>query len=166
MDWTKQLEEMNTAWVQTQQKMWNNWAESAQNMNQKQMNAAWRSMIDAWQMSMNQLLDTQVDGMRLWVDNVEALPNMPQGASQGAHEWMLMYHDMTQQWTDTQKQLWNNWFALVKEFKPEQMGEQFRAPSSAGEPMLKFWRDAVQTMNSAQTEWTKTWGTMNADANK
>jgi hypothetical protein len=162
MDWTKQLEEMSKAWTQTQQKMWTNWAETAQTMSQNQAKAAWGAMIDAWQMSMNQLLDAQADGVRQWADNADALPNTPQGA----HEWMLMCNDMTQHWTDTQKQLWNNWFDLVKEFNPAQFGDQMGVPPASGEPMLKFWQDAAQTMNNAQQEWTKTWSAMATGAKK
>ncbi|MEZ4710771.1 MAG: hypothetical protein R3A44_26470 [Caldilineaceae bacterium] len=162
MEWTNPFEEMSKSWAQTQQKMWNNWAETAQTMGQKQTGAAWRSMIDAWQMSMNQLLDAQTEGVRLWADTAEALPNTPQGA----HEWMLMCSDMTQHWTDTQKQLWNNWFALIKELNPEKFGASMDAPSVSGDPMLKFWQDAAQTMNSAQQEWNKAWNAMAAGAQR
>lgn len=162
MEWTKQFEEMSKAWAQTQQKMWSNWAETAQTMSQKQAGVAWSSMIDAWQMSMNQLLDAQAEGVRLWMDNADSLPNTPQGA----HEWMLMCNDMTQHWTDTQKQLWNNWFDLVKEFSPEKFSEQMGIPATPNDPMLKFWQDAAQTVNNAQQEWAKTWSAVAAGAKK
>ena len=162
MEWTKQFEEMSQTWAQTQQKMWNNWAEAAQSMGQKQAGTAWRSMIDAWQMSMNQLLDAQTEGMRLWADNADSLPNTPQGAQ----EWMQMCSNMTQHWTDTQKQLWNSWFELVKEFNPEKMSAPMGTPPTGGEQMLKFWQDAAQTMNSAQQEWSKAWSNMGAGAKR
>ncbi|MEZ4660150.1 MAG: hypothetical protein R2911_21540 [Caldilineaceae bacterium] len=115
MEWTKQFEEMSKTWAQTQQKMWSNWAETAQSMGQKQAGAAWRddrrlADVDESTAGCPDRRHAAVGGQ------CRCVAQYPQ-----AHAWMLMCSDMTQHWTDTQKQLWNNWFELVKEFNPEKL---------------------------------------------
>lgn len=152
MEWTKQFEEMSKTWTETQQQMWTNWAEAAKNLSQSQTNLSWETMLHTWQATMTQMLDAQVEGVRLWTNGMSRMPNAPQGTT----EWAQTFQEMTERWTETQKQLWKNWFQLAEEFDPAKLtGNQAMIDN---EQVTKFWQETAQTVSNAQTEWMKLWG--------
>lgn len=152
MEWTKQFEDMSKTWTETQQKMWYNWAEAAKNLSKSQTRLSWEALLDTWQTTTQQMLDAQTEGVRVWTNGVSHMPNAPQGTT----EWAQMFQDMTERWTDTQKQLWANWFNLAKEFDPTK-GVNSEGVMD-GEQVVKFWQETAQTVSSAQNEWMKFWG--------
>lgn len=152
MEWTKQVEEMSKTWTDTQQKMWENWAEMAKSASTSQAQLSWETMLDTWQNALQQTLDAQSEGVRMWTNGITALPNVPQGTN----EWSHTFQEMTSRWNDTQKQLWFNWFEMAKSFDPSKVatGEA----NFDNKQMMEFWQESAQTINKAQTDWMKMWG--------
>lgn len=152
MEWTKQFEEMSKTWTETQQKMWENWAEMAKGASASQAQLSWETMLDTWQNAVQQTLDAQNEGVRMWTNGISSLPNTPQGTN----EWASTFQDMTNRWNATQKQLWQNWFSMAHSFDPSKIAAGETSFDSA--QMMDFWKETSQTMSKAQTDWMKMWG--------
>lgn len=152
MEWTKQFEEMSKTWTDTQKKMWENWAEMAKSASTSQAQLSWETMLETWENAVQQTLDAQSEGVRMWTNGISALPNVPQGTN----EWSHTFQEMTGRWNATQKELWANWFEMAKSFDPSKVatGEA----NFDSQQMVEFWQEATQTMNKAQADWMKMWG--------
>ena len=70
MDWTQQMEQMTRQWMDAQKAFWNGWAENARRSNAGPTALMWRQLLAAWQTSVHQMLDAQVEGIRLWTEGV------------------------------------------------------------------------------------------------
>ena len=152
MEWTKQFEEMSKTWTDTQQKMWENWAEMAKSASTSQAQLSWETMLDTWQNAVQQTLDAQKEGVRMWTSGITSLPNVPQGTS----EWSDTFQEMTSRWNATQKQLWSNWFEMAKSFDPSKVAAGETAFDN--KQMVEFWKESTQTISKAQADWMKMWG--------
>jgi hypothetical protein len=66
MDWMQQMEQMTNQWMEAQKTFWSSWANGAQRNNAAQAKALWQQMLEVWQASVQQMLDAQLEGVRLW----------------------------------------------------------------------------------------------------
>lgn len=146
IEWTQQITELTQQWSEAQKKLWSNWPSVLDPASTANFDTQWGQVVDAWQQSVHQLLDTQAENLRLWAAGVAATDS-PENMIQ----WAEQLQQMTQQWISGQKQLWDNWFHLIKHVTPNQ------APNLNAQPMLKAWQETAKQMFHAQQEWLKIW---------
>lgn len=146
MNWQKQTEEMFKTWTETQKKMWENWTESLKNLGTGAgpTPESWTKMVDTWQGMVKSALDSQGKWAQMWVDNMTKIEGMPDNVV----KWAEQSKEMTTRWNETQAQLWDNWFDMLKKVEPSALGVD-------GQKMFKTWQDTTQEMMKAQTEWVK-----------
>lgn len=151
MDWTQQFEDLTKQWTDAQKKLWKQWADAAPTSNSTQFELLWRQMLTGWQNSVEQMLDAQAEGVRVWVDSLRA-NQAPADMVRGAEQ----FHSMTKQWIAGQKQLWSNWFQMAEKLAPNQAFGATGMNMNA-QPMFKLWQETAQNMVNAQQEWLKSW---------
>jgi hypothetical protein len=105
--------------------------------------------VDTWNQTIQELLDAQGQGARLWTENI----TKAKGAEQAA-EWSKQGQDLIARLTETQKQLWANWFELVKKLDPSNVTSWTRD----GQKFMQTWQETIQKAFNAQTEWLRTTG--------
>jgi hypothetical protein len=149
MEWTKQSEEMLKTWTEGQKKMWDDCMKVMQGFGQSPSTQAWEKTVDTWNQTIQKLLDAQVEGARLWAEKI----TKAKGAEQGA-EWAKQGQDLIARVTETQKQLWANWFELVKKLDPSNVTNWTRD----GQKFMQTWQETIQKAFNAQTEWLRTTG--------
>jgi hypothetical protein len=160
MDWAKQSEEMMKSWTETQQKMWGSWFDTMQKSGpQNQMVEMWQKTVEMWQKTVEGGLKAQSDWTRTWVESL----NGQEGVSDGIVEWAKQAQEMNKQWTDTQQQLWQGWFELVKKVDPASMGNGWE---EEGQKLFNSWQASAQKMIDAQKEWLNTWTAPQAKSKK
>ena len=151
MDWAKQSEEMMKAWTETQKKMWDNWMEAMQQTTgQNQTAEMWKETVDTWEQAVNNTLDAQAEWIRIWADSLDTKSNMPKEAT----EWAKQAQDMVKNWGDTQRQMWQSWFDLVKNADPPDMAQAW---GNQGQKAFAAWQESAQKMMDAQKKWAGMW---------
>ena len=60
---------------------------------------------------------------------------------------------MTEQWVQSQEQLWQSWFNFAK-----QADVQMPELQQESEKAFQMWQESMQQVMDAQQKWAKTWG--------
>lgn len=149
INWTQQMDEMTKQWGMAQKLLWASWAEAVKQNNQAQAQALWQQILDAWQGSVQQMLEMQGEGMRLWVESLKRseLPDPMQ-------QWAEQLYQLNKQWTGNQQQLWEQWFQFVTKLDPTTMNVN---PNANAQPMFKLWQEMTQQAVAAQQQWLQHW---------
>lgn len=150
MEWTKQSEEMFKTWTDAQTKMWNEWLKAMQGFGKSPSSQVWDKSIEAWEESINKILDAQADWTQRWAESFA----VGQGTPKEMAEWAKHGQDMWRRWTDTQKQLWTGWFQVVKKLDPSAAGVNWGAE---GQKFMRGWQEAVEKALNSQAEWLRFW---------
>jgi hypothetical protein len=153
MEWTKQSENLFKTWTDTQTKMWNDWIKLMQGVGKSQSSQIWEKTVEAWDESIKKTLDAQVEWTQRWAESCK-------GAPKEMADWAKQGQDMIQGWTETQKQLWGNWFHIVKKLDPAASGMNWGGGD--GQKFLQGWQDAVQKGLDTQAEWVRLWSAKQA----
>jgi hypothetical protein len=145
------VEEMTKTWMDMQQKAWSTWSGAAKSFTEPQTAPKWQEMMETWQTSVHKALETQTEGLRIWTEAVASVSGLPEGLAESAQQ----FQKMSKQWADVQKQLWDSWFQMTKNFDPGQMMEAMGADTQS---MVKLWQEMFKNAADAQSEWMKSWG--------
>lgn len=148
MDWLKQSEEMIKVWSDTQQKMMSGWLDSMKDFTQPQASGVWEKTLDAWQNAVDSMLESQAQWARMWAGSVTAT----KGVSKEMVEGAAQLKEMTERWTEFQRELWHNWFEMVRKLDWEKLAEGAEAP-----PAFQAWQDTLRKATDTQLEWMRTW---------
>ena len=148
MEWAKQSEEMLKSWTETQKKMWDEWTKAMQSFGKSPSTEAWEKTVETWNQTIQKVLDGQVEGARLWAENVTTTKGTPQEMT----EWAKQGQDIITRWTETQKQLWGHWFEVVKKLDASNILNWPRD----GQKFLQGWQETIQKAQDAQAEWLRT----------
>lgn len=156
MDWTKQTEDMVKSWTEGQTKMWNDWLKAIQGFGMQGFgkgpsSQVWEKTIEAWDESIKKTLDAQVEWTQHWAESFTTVKGAPKEMTEGAKQGQ----EMITRWTNTQKQLWASWFAIVKKLDPSS------APGvdwgREGQKLVQGWQEAIQKAMDAQAESVRLW---------
>jgi hypothetical protein len=147
MEWTKQSEDMLKNWTDTQKKMWDEWTKAMQGFGKSPSTDAWEKTVETWNQTIQKVLDGQVEGARLWAENVTTTKGTPQEMT----EWAKQGQDIITRWTETQKQLWGHWFEVVKKLDASNILNWPRD----GQKFLQSWQETIQKAQDAQAEWLR-----------
>lgn len=154
MDWLQQTQDMMKVWMDTQQKMWGSWTTTAKELGEKPSAGAWDKTVQAWQNSFKNLIETQALWARMWARSISSSNDSEQTAA-----FVKGVEDMTNAWVQTQEMLWNNWFDMVRQLNPANMGDNMQDQTGKA---IASWQEQMQKIMDAQNEWTKQWSTMMA----
>lgn len=163
MDWKSQTEEMVCTWTDMQKKMWNSWLEAVKGFGSTQATDLWKqdykTNLEAWEGSVSQALDSQMEWIRQWADKV----NTETGTPEVVTTWANQVQEMMKGWTEAQSQLWSAWFESVKNLDPSQISNSWE---SEGQQVLVAWQEAAQRAQEALQEWSKASVTLMKDKAK
>ena len=148
MEWAKQSEDMLKSWTETQKKMWDEWTKAMQGFGKSPSTDAWEKTVETWNQTIQRVLDGQVEGARLWAENITTTKGTPQEMT----EWAKQGEDIITRWTETQKQLWGHWFEIVKKLDASNIMNWTRD----GQKFVQNWQETVQKAQDAQTDWLRT----------
>jgi hypothetical protein len=109
----------------------------------------WEKTVDTGNQTIQKLLDAQVEGARLWAQNITKAKG-----TEEAGEWGKQGQDLIVRLTETQKQLWANWFELVKKLDPSNVMNW----TGEGQKFVQTWQETLQKAFNAQAEWLRTTG--------
>jgi hypothetical protein len=143
-------ENLINTWAQAQQKLLTNWLDTVKRYSGAQGPDLWKSTVDAWQTSVQQTLDAQEEWMRQWTKTLVNTQGTPGELQALAREG----RDQLQRWIDTERELWQSWFKIVKDinFKVDTgMGAQ-----PAGN-LLQLWQETTQKMIETQAGLARQW---------
>jgi hypothetical protein len=150
MDWSKQSEEMINAWSEAQKKMWDAYLKSVEDFGKTPDQKLWEQTIDLGEQAIDNTLKAQTEWVKMWREQLKTLEDVPAQIMESTKQ----FQDMAGQWEKTQKQLWGNWFEMLKQF-------DFSKVSGAwtSEPANPFqaWQESTQKVMEAQTEWMTAW---------
>lgn len=148
MDWLEQTQAMIKLWSDTQQKLWTNWTDSMKGFVQPQESSTWEKTLGTWQATVDNMLETQAQWIRLWASSLTATEGVPKEMIEGA----IQLKDMTEQWTQFQQKLWSDWFAMIRSLDWSSLAKDKAAPSS-----FQVWQNSLKKAMDAQMEWVNTW---------
>jgi hypothetical protein len=117
MEWAKQSEEMLKTWTDAQKKVWDDCMKALQGFGKSPSTQVWEKTVDTWNQTIQKSLDAQVEGARHWVKNFTTAKGTPEETA----EWAKQGQEMITRLMETQKQLWETWFELVKKLDVSNM---------------------------------------------
>ena len=142
-------EQMIKTWAEAQRQLLTNWIDMVRAEGGVPDAKVWNKTVDSWRTAVMNTLDTQAIWTRTWVDSLAKTPGAPDEMQASLREGQENF----QRWTDAQRQLWQNWFDLMKETAASaQLG---KAPS--GEGVVDLWSTTTRTLLDAQTDWVRRW---------
>lgn len=150
MEWAKQAEHIFRTWTDVQKNLWDDWLKGVQGLANAHPADVWVKTAEAWEDSVKKTLDAQVQWTQLWVDSIASVQGTPQEKAEWAHQGQAMM----QRWIDTQRQLWDGWFQVVKRLSPSLAGESW---DREGQQFLQAWQEAIQKALDAQVNWVHFW---------
>jgi hypothetical protein len=150
MDWTKQTQDLFKTWTDVQKRTWEGWLDTVKSFDASQPGQIWVKTIDAWQETIRNTLAAQVEGSRIWTQNITSI----QGAPKESADWAQQVQEMTKRWTDMQQQMWDNWFEIMKKTDPSKFAGKW---DIEGQPLIKGWQEMIQKSTDTQAEWARQW---------
>lgn len=150
MSESKSSENLLNTWAEAQQKLLTNWLDTVQRFSGTQNPELWTRTVEAWQSSVKQTLDAQEEWLRQWAATLART----QGVPQELQDLTRQGQEQMQHWIDAQRQLWQNWFNIVKDinFKVEP-----GTGTQAGSNLLQLWQETAQKMIQTQTAFARQW---------
>ena len=148
MEATKQSEDVMKRWTEAQTKMWSDWLKAMQGVARPPSTQIWEGTVEAWDRSIQNTLDAQLEWTRHWAETFAVGSNSPKEMV----DWAKQGQEMLSRLIDTQKLLWRNWFEIVKKLDPSDLGEAWQRQ---GPKLLQVWEEAVRKSLEAQQEWTR-----------
>jgi len=153
MDWNKQSEEMVNNWMDMQKKMWDAFFSSMPEVGKSPSQKVWEQTLEAGQESIKNTLVAQTEWLRTWVEYLGTVQGVPTPVMESARQMQ----EMARRWSETQEQLWKNWFEMLKKF------DMSKVPSGwtgAMQDPFKAWQENTQKVMEAQSEWMNAWTKM------
>lgn len=65
-------------------------------------------------------------------------------------DWTKQTEEMTKNWLDAQKKMWDHWLGSVQQFDQGQAAEMWAKT-------IGTWEESVKNILTAQSEWTRLW---------
>lgn len=150
MDWTEQSEAMINNWMDMQKKMWDTFFTSMPEFNKSPSQKVWEQAIETGQLSLKNTLAAQKEWLGNWVEYLGTLQGVPEQVLDSARQMQ----DMADRWAETQEQLWQNWFDVLKKFDMSKVSSGWMG---AVQDPYQMWKDNTQKIMQAQAEWMNTW---------
>jgi len=156
MEWTKQSEEMFKTWTETQKKVWEDCLKAMQGFSVMQgfgkspSTEVWEKTVDTWHQTIQRVLDAQLEGARHWAESASTA----KGSTEETAEWAKRGQELITRGTETQKQLWENWFEFVKKLDVSNMTNWGRD----GQKFVQSCQETIQKALESQTEWVRAAG--------
>jgi hypothetical protein len=152
MDWQKQMEQMVSAWTQTQRRVWENWSSAVRNTGlpfpSEAQEQQYRQSLEAWESAVQQALERQREWAGTW-----SAGELPQGpAEEAAQRWMSQVQEMMKGWTEAQTRLWDMWFENVQRMDPGVLGGDWEKEVRG---IMEAWKEASERAGSTLSEWTQ-----------
>ncbi len=132
MDWTKQAQDMFTAWSGTQQKMMESWTETMRAMATPQAPGAWEKTVATWRSTVRKALESQVELTRLWSESMAAgmgSVSMPREMT----VWTSQMLEMNRNWTEAQMRFSESWFTMLEKSDPSVLARNWRGSDIKGQ---------------------------------
>ena len=149
-DWNMQFEDMMKNWTDTQKKVWDSYFDTMQGMNKSQSTRMWESTLNMGEEMFKDMLKTQMQGLKAWVEGLSKMEGVPPQMVESAHQ----FQEMAGRWNKTQGELIENWFGMMKKFAPSTPADSWTEMPQA---MFKTWQDATQSIMDAQAKWMNSW---------
>jgi hypothetical protein len=152
MDSSKQAEEMVRTWAEVQRKMWESWLTPMKGLQGGGAASEYSKALETWEASVKKALDAQVEWTRMWAEGMTA----GQATSEVAVTTAKRVHEMMRIWTDSHKQLWENWFTTLRQLDPSRLPMAGEWEKEA-QKVTQIWQDAAKAAQQAMAEWTALW---------
>ena len=139
-------------WANSQQKLLTNWLETARNFGGRPTLEFWRTTIDAWQSAVKQTADAQTE----WTHHLIDVLSTAKGTPEELQGLVRQGTEQLQQWTEAERELWQNWFNVVREINVMPQTEE-RQP--IGNDLVQLWQDSAYKLLDAQARFVRRWTT-------
>jgi hypothetical protein len=143
MDWLEQSQTMMKTWMDSQQKIWEGWGEAA-----KQATATpWEQSLMLWEKNTRQMVDLQGKAFKSMLAAMggNLMADNPLGK-----QWLDNLEQMSQSLLKNQGQLWDNWYAMMRQMDPSRNLTEANAHK-----MMEQWQGMMQQMMTMQAAWAQ-----------
>lgn len=140
------------SWAESQQKLLTDWIDTMRKLGGTPTMELWKTTVDVWQDSVKATLDAQTKWTHQWIE----ILTHAKGTPEELEDLVRQGREQLQQWTEAERDLWQNWFNIVRDisFKPES-GER----PQLGSDLLQLWQNSAYKMIDAQTNFVRRWTT-------
>ena len=149
-DWTKQTEELVNTFSNAQKKLWDGWFKAVESATKespiKSLEDERLRILDTWQTSVKQGLETQAECLRAWADGV--------GVAPGADEWAKQSQEVMTRWAATQEEFLDSCFDAARKVDTSGVDAAWQ---TQGKKALEACREATDQGVKAQQDLTALW---------
>ncbi len=142
MSWKEETDKLFETWAEAQQNLWRTWTPDA---TKKTPVESWNQVLELWQQSWRQAVDSQTELMNLWASEGQL-----GGASKpDLSQYLPVLQDMFLQWSTAQQQLWGQWLDSMKGLDPGKLNEAWQ---KQGEQLMEQFSSSAKQIMDAQQE--------------
>ena len=149
-EWTKQAEDMFKSWGDAQKNLMDKWVENIKSLSGIQDPELWNQTIETWEETAKNTHQSQSEWMEGWIEKFQEVEGLPEQAL----TLIEKFQEMGDRWTETQGQVWEKWFEMIKDFDPTQATDQWL---EAAKNPIQSWQKATQRVFDAQADWLSIW---------
>jgi hypothetical protein len=143
-----QEESLLSSWADGQQKVLEDWLDLMHGMERPSRSATWNETMKAWQVAVQETLETQARWLRGWNGRIQVTSGSPTDLRKNVQQAQVLLL----RWTEAQQHLWQDWFHLV-----QHLGPLLETGFQIDEHLLSRLQERGQAMINAHTEWVRLW---------
>lgn len=145
-------DQMIKTWAEAQHQLLTNWLEMVRAEGGAPDAKVWNKTVDSWRTAVMNTLDTQAIWSRTWIESLLKTPGTPDEMQTLMREGQENF----QRWIDAQRELWQNWFDVMKDTsKSTTRGKA--AAEQPGDGLVEMWTSTTRSLLDAQTDWVRRW---------
>lgn len=143
-------EQLVKTWAETQQRLLTDWLNTVRSFSGTPTLELWTKTMDAWQASVRETLDVQNTWTREWTEML----SHAQGTPEELRELARRGREQLQRWTDTERQIWQGWFEIVRSIN---LRPDPGAGAATRNDLVQLWQESAHKMIDTQASLVRFW---------
>ena len=143
-------EQLVKTWAEAQQRLLTDWLHTVQGYSGTPTTELWTKTVDAWQASVKETLDAQSKWTHEWTERMSRAKGTPEELS----ELVRQGQEQLKRWTDTERQIWQGWFEIVRSISARSMPG---ASMTGGSDLVQLWQESAHKMIDTQASLVRLW---------
>ena len=143
-------EQLVKTWAEAQQQLLTDWLTMVRSNSGTPTLELWTKTMDAWQASVKDTLDTQTKWTHEWTERLANAKGTPEELRELAEQG----REQLQRWTDTERQIWQGWFEIVRSINTRLVSG---ASAASGNDLVQLWQESAHKMIDTQSSLVRLW---------
>ena len=148
-EYTQMSESLQQLWG-NQQQFFSHWFQPPGNNSENTGGQMYDEAVEIWENTVSECLAVQAS----WSELVRASIQQQEQIPAPLRQTLIQAQSVNDTWRESRKQLWKNWFELMKNNNPQQFSGLFNATDAEAVP---FWQESLQSFVDNNMKLLQPW---------